>query len=284
MKKRIISAVVLLPIVFYALAVGGLPFLLAIHLATILALYEFYKAFKIDNKLIYAINIVEVILLFSVVGGYFTSVGEKASFIIFMLPLIFFIFTFTVAAIYVLTYPKIKIEKLGFLFLAQFYIVFPMIAFVSLDNLGSNFTHYKWLVLVLAFSADTMAMFFGKLFGKKKLVPVLSPAKTVAGAVGSVIGTGVILVIVNYIFKYARFGTLSFNAKNLLVFLIVGMIGSLFAQIGDLVGSAFKRQAGIKDFGNTIPGHGGVLDRLDSIIFTSMYVFIIYAVTVNFPM
>jgi phosphatidate cytidylyltransferase len=120
------------------------------------------------------------------------------------------------------------------------------------------------LPLVLTWANDAGAFFFGKAFGKTKLMPSVSPGKTIAGAVG-----GLLLTIVGtwaYVrFLLAPYGSMGLTMLGILVF---GTLISIAAQVGDLVESLLKREAGVKDSSTLIPGHGGVLDRTDSLLFT----------------
>ena len=127
-----------------------------------------------------------------------------------------------------------------------------------------------WLIFMLAgtWACDTSAYFVGKSFGKRKLAPVLSPKKTLEGALGGLLGS----VLVSYLFSSYIYPFLSMP-KMLLLGLMVGIA----AEVGDLLESAFKREAGIKDSSRLIPGHGGILDRIDSALFTAplVYYFVI---------
>ena len=113
---------------------------------------------------------------------------------------------------------------------------------------------------------DTFAYFSGYLFGKHKLIPKISPKKTIEGSIGGVIGSIVCCIIFGYIFKL-----------DIIQMIIIGGLGSVIAQIGDLFASAIKRYVGIKDYGKLIPGHGGILDRFDSVILVAPFVY--YAIS-----
>jgi len=117
--------------------------------------------------------------------------------------------------------------------------------------------------VVLTWLSDTFAYFAGRLWGKKKLIPRVSPGKTVAGALGAVIGTPV--AAVGYALFLQRFGTLRPGLVEAAVF---GLAVSIAAQVGDLAESLLKRDVGVKDSGKLLPGHGGALDRFDSLFFT----------------
>lgn len=120
------------------------------------------------------------------------------------------------------------------------------------------------LPLVAAWGSDTCALFAGMAFGKHKLAPVVSPKKTVEGAAGGVVGATLLMLLVVYLF--GRFAGLDipYGAAALL-----GALGAVIGQVGDLSFSIIKRQTGIKDYSHLFPGHGGVLDRFDSVIFVA---------------
>jgi phosphatidate cytidylyltransferase len=120
-----------------------------------------------------------------------------------------------------------------------------------------------WLVFLTAFGTDIAAYFSGRALGKHKLCPDISPKKTIEGAVGGALGSVVVCGVFGY---FALPGLLPHC-------LIIGALGSAAAQLGDLTASIFKRKLGIKDYGNLIPGHGGVLDRFDSLLFTAPFVY-----------
>ena len=130
------------------------------------------------------------------------------------------------------------------------------------------------LLFVISPLTDTMAYFVGFIYNKiskgkaKKLAPILSPKKTIAGAIGGLIGGALGSVLVLLIFKP------SLRLSNpWLFFVLVGVIGSLFTQIGDLFESFIKRSVGIKDIGKIIPGHGGVMDRIDGMSFCAVVIY-----------
>ncbi len=135
--------------------------------------------------------------------------------------------------------------------------------------------------LALGWLCDTLAFTFGNLFGKKKLCPSISPNKTVAGAVGGVVGTPVLIALLYWWYAssaapgsafYGRLG-----AAHFAFFAVLGLVGAVVGIIGDLAASYIKRECGIKDFGNIMPGHGGVIDRLDSVLFTCTLASFAYA-------
>lgn len=148
--------------------------------------------------------------------------------------------------------------------MAGLYIPMLLSTLYMLRNLENGFV-LTLLVLLLTWGTDTGAFFAGKFLGRSKLAPAISPNKSWAGAWGGLI-TAVIIAVV--------FGILT--EANVFLFAIWGAITSVLGQIGDLAESAFKRYAGVKDSGNLLPGHGGVLDRVDSLLFTAAISYIFF--------
>lgn len=122
---------------------------------------------------------------------------------------------------------------------------------------------YLLLPFVATFSSDSFAYFVGMRFGKKKIFPHLSPNKSLEGCIGGIVGTAVMMLLYGLVLMLCGFEV------NFLYLALYGLFGSVACEFGDLVFSAVKRQYGIKDYGNLIPGHGGMLDRFDSIHFTA---------------
>ena len=129
------------------------------------------------------------------------------------------------------------------------------------------------LPLLAAWGADTCALFSGMLFGKHKLAPVVSPKKTVEGAVGGVVGGAVLVLIAAVIMNR----TLDLEMP-LWSAVVLGAVGAVLGEIGDLSFSVIKRQTGIKDYGHIFPGHGGVLDRFDSVLFVAPFAELLFRI------
>ncbi len=135
------------------------------------------------------------------------------------------------------------------------------------------------LALCFAWGGDTAAYFTGRAFGQHKLSPVVSPNKTVEGAIGGILGSMLLGVVATAIYGAisGRFGafTVSINAAHYLLLAPMGAIASVLGILGDLFASAVKRQVGLKDYGTIFPGHGGILDRFDSVMFIAPFVAIV---------
>lgn len=155
------------------------------------------------------------------------------------------------------------LKKMSEIIFSGLYVVFFMYHMMLMN--GSK---YVWLVYIIAFGSDTFAYFTGKLFGRHKLYPEVSPNKTIEGAIGGVIGCTIISILY---FDYLRI--------NKFIYIIIFSISaSVFSMVGDLSASKIKREFGIKDFGKFLPGHGGILDRFDSVLFVApiVYYFVNY--------
>ncbi len=127
-----------------------------------------------------------------------------------------------------------------------------------------------WIIFIISLGSDTFAYFVGRSFGKRKLSKELSPKKTVEGAIGGVVGAALLAVL--YGMYMHRFIT-DVSVYQYIGLGIMGAVGSVISQFGDISASAMKRICGIKDFGKLMPGHGGLLDRIDSIIFVAPFVY-----------
>jgi phosphatidate cytidylyltransferase len=162
----------------------------------------------------------------------------------------------------VFLHTKYNISDLAATVFGVWYIVF-LFSFVILIRNMSNGFYYVWLIFIGAFATDTFAYFTGKLLGRHKLYPQVSPNKTIEGAIGGVIGCTLISI---FYFNY-----LSINKYSYII--IFSVYASVFSMVGDLTASKIKREFGIKDFGNCLPGHGGMLDRFDSLLFVAPIVY-----------
>lgn len=169
--------------------------------------------------------------------------------------------------------PQFRLKDIAFTYSMAIIISISMGTISMLRNLGGIYgSFYVFLALVTAWMSDTGAYFCGKFLGKNKLCPEVSPKKTIEGFFGGIITCIVSLMIIACIFN-----NLIFPEKqhiNYFLIIIMGLIGSIISTLGDLCFSIIKRKYGVKDFGNLVPGHGGILDRFDSVIFVAPYVFL----------
>ncbi len=251
MKTRIIAAAALLPaLLIIVLLLPGIFTAILFGLMAAIAAYELLyatKFVKMPRLIGYTALMAFLVALWSYFGHSYPAA------LIGML-----LFAAVLYAELLASKCKIPYQKIALCFAGGLLIPFMLTALVRLRS-AENGGFLILIPFVLAFLSDTGAYFAGCFLGKHKLAPVISPKKTVEGVVGGVVGAIVGMIIYCFILDIA-FG---FQVNYFYAF-VYGTIGSVAAVFGDLSFSAIKRQTGIKDYGNLIPGHGGILDRFDS--------------------
>jgi phosphatidate cytidylyltransferase len=256
LKTRVLSAVVAIPILIIILKVGGIPFLLLNLLVVGLGMDEYFKlvkgkGIKANRFLGTFIGLILILLTYlnsnnlSVVYGFLIL-----SFLVILLKQV------------IIGVDDSPILTTTITFFGVFYIAGLFSHLILLYNLEGNNGKgigplFIWLPILATWITDTGAYFTGMNFGRNPLAPKISPKKTVEGAVGGLVFSMVLTLIISI---YLGFGYLHG--------IVLGILIALFAQLGDLCESVFKRDANIKDSGDIIPGHGGILDRIDSLLFT----------------
>ena len=238
MKKRVISAVVALAIIIPLIALGGIYFKIGMAVLSILSMYEILKLRK---ELPIFIKVISYVLI--TLSVIFSDVS--------LLPII--LITMSVLLVF---FDKSEYNVNDFTFVTAFLVLLSTVFtyFIYIRNEDVNILIYLLLITILT---DTFALFGGKLFGKHKLIEKVSPKKTIEGSIiGSVFGT--IIPSIYYIYMVDP-------GANILTVIFMTLILSIIGQLGDLVFSSIKRYFNIKDFSNIMPGHGGILDRIDSI-------------------
>jgi len=173
---------------------------------------------------------------------------------------------------YIVNHKNITFEKICCMLAVTLLTTLSMSCLVSLKNLDKvHGVCYVILCLAGAWLGDSGAYFVGTFFGKHKLCPEISPKKTVEGAVGGVITVGIVFAVYAFFYRLVQgyFGQ-SFEVNYFLI-VIIGFVCGVLGIIGDLSASLIKRQVGIKDFGNIMPGHGGIMDRFDSVLFVAPF-------------
>jgi len=255
---RLISGIGLLIVAILAFYIGNLPLIILSALISVIGLFEFYRALGLDKK-----NIAYLGYAYSLI--YYCLIYFKLNQYIFFSVIAFLLVIF---AIYVFTFPKYKTEEISLIFMGVMYIPI-LFSYVYKTRTFDDGHYLAWLILISSWGSDTCAYAVGSLFGKHKIAPVLSPKKSVEGSIGGVLGAALIGGIFGAILSGHFISTLS------PVFTCAAScaIGSVISQVGDALASAIKRNHNIKDYGNLIPGHGGILDRFDSMIFTAPAIF-----------
>ncbi len=257
LAARLLTAVVAIPLVLAIIIYGGVIGVFLLVFAVVgLALYEYFSFIypqKINIQII-AHTILGLLLPASFYLGYPDYIAPTVAFII--------IFT-TAFALFRVTDPQRKAENLFIRLFGIFYVGFLLSYLIVLRMLPHG---AAWVVLALAmnFGTDAGAYFAGRLFGKHPLYQVISPKKTVEGAIGGIV-LCILLVIAA---KYVILGELRWQD-----ILILGFVGSLLAILGDMAESLIKRGFKVKDAGGLLPGHGGFLDRIDSFVFSAPFIY-----------
>ena len=257
-KTRLISGIILLAVAITAILLGDNVLFGAVLVISLVGMTELYKIMKVEKALLGIVGYIAAI-------SYYVLTYFKLD---RYLLLLFIIFLLLLMVIYVITYPVYRIEQVMTVFFGLFYVSI-MLSFIYRVAILEDGAILIWLIFIGAWGSDTCAYAVGMLFGKHKIAPKLSPKKSVEGCIGGVIGAA----LLGYL--YALFlGNKIVGLENpRILFAIIGASASVISQIGDMAASAIKRNYDIKDYGKLIPGHGGILDRFDSIIFTAPIVY-----------
>lgn len=263
---RLLSGAVLLVIAFGAFLLGS-PFLTVLcFLISLIGYRELMKALDVsqtpDKKGFSAPEIVGYLGVMAYYGILLFSDSVFPS--AFLLACVVFVFLAEMF-VYVFAFPKYRAEQIGFSFFSFVYAP-VMLSFIDLTRAGDDGKFLVWYILICSWGCDTCAYVVGKLIGKKKIFPELSPKKSLEGCVGGVVGAALIGMIYGYF-------VLDPTWEELALLGVICAAGAVMSMVGDLAASAIKRNKGIKDYGRLIPGHGGIMDRFDSVIVTAPIVF-----------
>lgn len=248
MKTRILSAFIMLPLM--AVIYFGGYWLVAMCFAIgVLGVREFFKGFgSLGIKPSFPIALVSATGLYVI----FLMGGQTEWY------LCWGFLSVLASLLYLFNIENRKLEDAMATITGIFYVVYFSFHVVLVDNTGDA-SILVWLIVLSAFGSDVCAYFTGMAIGRHKLCPKISPKKTIEGAIGGVVGSILVCGIFGFYFANQYF----------VHCLAIGAIGAVISQCGDLTASVFKRKMGIKDYGNLIPGHGGILDRFDSVLFTA---------------
>lgn len=256
-KTRLLSGILLVIIALITVITGGNLLFLVLLAVSLIGMTELYKVFGIEKKPPGIIGYLFALLYYGLL--YFEPLLPGESLNWFMMS--FMAFLICQMAVLVFAYPRYNTQQIMAAFFGMFYVAVMLSYIYQIRILpGGIFT--VWLVFVCSWGCDTCAYCVGMLIGKHKMAPVLSPKKSVEGAVGGVIGAALLGVA----YAAATKGPMAEYA-------VICAAGALISMVGDLAASAVKRNQGIKDYGKLIPGHGGILDRFDSVIITAPVIY-----------
>ena len=253
---RTISGVILVAAAVLLILLGG-PYLAAASCAlSLIGMREFFRAAKVAGE---PFTVPEFIAYLGAAGYYALLYYGKSSLLIPELALT----CVAVLAAMVIRYPLYDTETVTKTLFGVFYVA-VLFSFIFLIRGRFRGKIEVWLVFFSSWGADTCAYLVGRKLGKHRLSPHLSPKKSIEGAIGGLAGAALLGLIFALIFK-----------QSIAVYMLICAVCAVISMIGDLAASAFKRFAGIKDYGHWIPGHGGFLDRFDSVLFTAPAVYLL---------
>lgn len=272
-KTRLISSVVLVIILATALILGGNVLWALILAISLVGMYELNRVLNNEKNLLGFISYVACLLYYGCL-----MVGEKGMsdliagsnyFEIISLALLI-----GLMAAYVFVFPKYKAADVWLSYFSFSYVA-VMLSFIYKIRMVEEYGQYLvWLVFVCSWVCDTSAYCVGVLIGKHKLAPQLSPKKTIEGSLGGIAGS----VLVGALYGFFLRNIVGTQMNPVILFALIGAAGAVISQIGDLAASAIKRNYDVKDYGKLIPGHGGVLDRFDSVIATAPIIYFLFVV------
>lgn len=265
-KTRLISGIFLVIAALLTIIAGGDILLITLFGVSVIGLGELFKIEKMTFSL-------PALLVYVATAGYYVLlrvfdngivVGELA----WMYALAVLV---VLLGCYVFTFPKYNAKQMMLSFFGFFYVAI-MLSFVYRTRMYGSGQYLVWLIFLSSWGCDTCAycvgMLTAKTVGNHKMAPKLSPKKSIEGAIGGILGAAGLGAL------YAAVITsISGVAYPKLEYAIICGAGAVIAQIGDLAASAIKRDYELKDYGHIIPGHGGVLDRFDSVIFTAPIIY-----------
>lgn len=257
-RTRLISGIVLVAAALALIIAGGNVLLIGLMLVSYIGLFELYRIFHIEKSALGFMGYLAVTVYYWNLGFPFIP-----DFRLFVLTFLILLMT-----VYVLFFPKYEANQVFVGFIGVFYVA-VMLACIYQTRVLPSGAYIVWLIFLCSWGCDTCAYCVGVLIGKHKMAPKLSPKKSIEGAVGGVLGAAFLTILYAYIFKEQ----MGLSTESILILAGISAVGAVVSMIGDLAASAIKRNYDIKDYGTLIPGHGGVLDRFDSVIFTAPVVY-----------
>lgn len=251
MKQRIITGAIAMALFLPILIIGNVPFLVLIYAMASIGLYELLRMKKISTISIPSL-LSFLLLWIMLIPNRYMDIFESLQYDKFDFVLIG---TFLLLTVTVITKNAFTFDDAAFLILSALYVGIAFYYFFETRELGLV---YILFVQITVWATDSGAYFAGRAFGKRKLWPEISPKKTIEGFFGGIVSALIVALL---------FFLLSDIDMKMGLLLVMGVVISIFGQFGDLVQSAYKRHYGVKDSGKILPGHGGILDRFDSMIF-----------------
>lgn len=255
---RLISGAVLLALTILFGILGGPVLVIVNGVIAVIGMYELYQAFGIENEVTAAVGYIGAAALYVLLIMGHLELTALVVILVFL----------CMMGAFVIRFPKIETSEVLEGFFGFFYAG-VLLSYICQTRLSPDGRWTLWLIYLSAWGCDTAAYCVGKLIGKHPMTPELSPHKTVEGAVGGVCGSALFCLIYGLFVQ----DNLKMFSHPLFSCVLIGTVGAVISMFGDLAASAVKRKAGIKDYGHLIPGHGGIMDRFDSVAFTAPGIF-----------
>ena len=256
LSTRVISGIVLAAIALVALLLGGDILYFLMLGVSLVGLHEIYQALHLGNDTT-GVPVMAYCGYLSTVF-YYVCIRQSAD----KYGLLAIVLVMLVClGVYVFSYPRITIQEVVTSYFGFVYVA-VMLSFFYLTRTLPGGSVYVWVILASSWGCDTCAYFAGQRFGEHHMTPALSPKKTWEGAAGGLLGAAVLGMLLAL-----------FTRQRILFTGLVCLLGAAASMIGDLAASAIKRNQGIKDFSNLIPGHGGIMDRMDSLVFVAPLIY-----------
>lgn len=253
-RTRLLSGIVLVAAALVLIISGGYLLLAGLFAVSVIGLFELYRVFHIEKSLLGMVGYLAVLVYY--INLSIPFIPEKEIFVLGFLILIM--------AVYVLKFPEYRADQVFAGFTGVFYVA-VMLSCIYQTRIMTAGVYIVWLIFLASWGSDTCAYCVGVLIGKHKMAPKLSPKKSVEGAIGGVLGAALLTMLYGWIFREQ----MNLATEDIFILAAISAIGAIISMIGDLAASAVKRNYDIKDYGKLIPGHGGILDRFDSVIFTA---------------
>lgn len=293
--KRFVSGAVILALCLIFCIFGGPVLAIGLGVLSGIAYIEFTKASGVRAKgskinAFEIIGLIEIcayyllLLLYEIVSVFpqslsdwlFKSVGFFTNYSVIML-LVFMIGVISILCAYIFNFPKFNNNQVAGAVFGLIYTTFMMSFVYYTREIEDKGVFLVWLIFITSWVSDTCAYFVGSAIGKHKMTPNLSPKKSYEGAVGGILGSIIASGLYGLYYR-AHFG-LSYTV--IISFCVIGAVGAFISMCGDLVASAVKRNNDVKDYGKIIPGHGGILDRFDSVLFTAPMVYFLIVLLIK---
>ena len=272
MKTRVITAIILIALLVPVLVFSGTVVLTVVAaFCSAVAVYEALKCIGTVDKPALSVPLFISSVAINIAAWLCRNYGAER--FVFVASFIAAITTIYLLLVMVVSKGKISISDISGSAFLSLYIAFAFASILVLRYYSSIGGYIYLLVFIGAWITDTFAYFTGMLFGKHKLIPEISPKKTIEGSIGGTVFCAATFVAYGLIISKAL-KVIALGESDYVILAVCGIIVSVISQIGDLSMSAVKRHYGVKDFGKIFPGHGGMLDRVDSVMAVALALFI----------